>query len=461
MPERLFDQRRALAAIALGTFLLISLFAEYTIRQEGERLAASLRNQTLLQAASVRARIESELNAQLYLANGLSGYVTATATLEPLATEQALNAVFRYGQHLRNIGLAPDNTLRFVHPLKGNEKAIGLYYPDHPQQWPAVQQAIATRTTVLAGPISLIQGGKGLISRTPVFLPDGRYWGIISLVIDSDSLFATVQQSQNTEGFTWALRNKDNDSLIYGQPQLFSQASQRLPISVPGSHWELAMAPAHDLVVNGQRLLILRIGAFTLAGLLAWLVYVVLTERVRVRYIALHDPLTGLPNRRLFDDRLQHAIAQSQRNQQPFALLCIDLDDFKPVNDSHGHRTGDLLLGEIARRINDCVRQSDTFSRIGGDEFMLILPDTSDASGALVVAHKIEAALAEPVFLGDIVIRPSASIGIALYPTHGETAEELIRSVDMAMYRVKQNGKGSIYTLQIGDTTSMIFNRPN
>jgi diguanylate cyclase (GGDEF)-like protein/PAS domain S-box-containing protein len=160
----------------------------------------------------------------------------------------------------------------------------------------------------------------------------------------------------------------------------------------------------------------------------------------RLQYLAQHDQLTSLPNRGLFHDRLRTALVRAKRNRQQLAVLYLDLDQFKPVNDQHGHDIGDLLLREVAARIRQCVRESDTVGRIGGDEFVVLLDATGQADQAVVVAAKIGAALRQPFELAGTRLQVSASIGIALYPAHGEDARQLLRRADDAMYAAKRQG---------------------
>lgn len=153
------------------------------------------------------------------------------------------------------------------------------------------------------------------------------------------------------------------------------------------------------------------------------------------------DPLTGLPNRALFLDRSRRAVAEARREQNGFALLFIDLDGFKVVNDRHGHETGDLLLCEVARRIAACVRESDTVARQGGDEFAVLLPGVNREDTAAVVAQKIIAAIAAPIDVASGPCCVGASVGIAVHPNHGGDVESLLRSADFAMYEAKRRGK--------------------
>jgi len=161
----------------------------------------------------------------------------------------------------------------------------------------------------------------------------------------------------------------------------------------------------------------------------------------RVRFLAHHDLLTGLPNRSLFQDRLQQALAAAKRMQSRVALLFIDLDRFKDVNDSFGHRAGDVLLQTVAARLRKCVRETDTVCRHAGDEYLIVLSALRDPMEAAVVAEKVLAIFEEVFMLESHEVQISASVGISIYPDDGQTMEDLIRNADAAMYHSKKGGR--------------------
>jgi diguanylate cyclase (GGDEF)-like protein len=170
-----------------------------------------------------------------------------------------------------------------------------------------------------------------------------------------------------------------------------------------------------------------------------------ITERrrgeARVQHLAFHDPLTGVPNRLLFLDRLGVAVAQAHRLEQNLAVLFLDLDHFKRINDSLGHPAGDELLRSVAGRLTGCVREGDTVARLGGDEFMALLPGVGTEADAATVGRKILDAVRVPVRLQGRELVVTASIGIAIYPADGLETEALIRNADRAMYRAKECGR--------------------
>jgi len=163
------------------------------------------------------------------------------------------------------------------------------------------------------------------------------------------------------------------------------------------------------------------------------------------RYRANYDALTDLPNRNLFQDRMALAIRQARRTGKPFALLLMDLDRFKWINDTLGHKAGDTVLKTVAQRLSRSIRNSDTVARLGGDEFTVILPELAQKSDAKVVAEKIFTAFAEPVDIDGNEVSISASFGIAIYPTDGEDSDTLQKNADNAMYFAKESGRNRYY----------------
>lgn len=165
----------------------------------------------------------------------------------------------------------------------------------------------------------------------------------------------------------------------------------------------------------------------------------------QLAYAADHDPLTGLPNRNLLKDRTKHAIARAQRKRENFALLFLDLDRFKAVNDSMGHAAGDALLVDVAKRLSGCVREEDTIARLGGDEFVVLLDGPTQERQVRAVTDKIRNTLSKPYRLGTQAANVSVSIGVSLYPFDGQDTETLLGHADTAMYRAKQQGRNRIW----------------
>jgi diguanylate cyclase (GGDEF)-like protein/PAS domain S-box-containing protein len=224
---------------------------------------------------------------------------------------------------------------------------------------------------------------------------------------------------------------------------------QRIWTGLEGAdHWEGELASARS---NGERypvrvaLTAIRDAHGDVSGYMAMLSDISERKRIeeQVRHQAEHDALTGLPNRILLLDRLHQALATWRRQGSRCAVMFLDLDKFKAINDTHGHQAGDIVLREVALHVRACVRQVDTISRLGGDEFVVLLADIKGADQAACVAVAVTQAVALPIDIGGQEVTLSASIGIALCPDDGAEVDTLLHHADVAMYHAKQNGRGS------------------
>src|SRR5262245_37172613 len=161
----------------------------------------------------------------------------------------------------------------------------------------------------------------------------------------------------------------------------------------------------------------------------------------RIAYLAYHDPLTDLPNRSLLHDRLDQAARVANREGTPLALLLLDLDGFKTINDTFGHHAGDRVLQQVAARVRSTLREADTVARLGGDEFAVVLPFT-DVDGAVLAAMKVRQEIERPLIVDDRPLTVRASVGVACFPDHAATAQALLQKSDVAMYLAKGDGAG-------------------
>lgn len=215
-------------------------------------------------------------------------------------------------------------------------------------------------------------------------------------------------------------------------------------------HWHLVSFVSKDIIKKFSRILLVKLfsfgaGLFVIVASGSWFFAYALTKmrihQNQLKALALYDPLTQLPNRRLLYDRLEMIMQQSIRNKYIFGLLYIDLDGFKKINDSLGHEAGDALLCKVAHLLRQCVRKSDTVARLGGDEFAIIACPLDNDDEVQIIAGKVIDTLSEPITISQGKVQIGASIGISLFPSSSEEGKELVRQADQAMYSSKKRGK--------------------
>lgn len=694
-------------SLGLAVLLVVGLAAAGLVVLVGSLASASMqerwRAERLSELGGVRARLEGSINGAVNLTAGLVAEVATRGGITEEQFQRHARELMAERSLLRNLTLAPDNVISMVYPLQGNEAALGLDLLNHPVQGAATRLMIERKRAVLAGPVELVQGGRALIHRVPIYLnaPDapprsGPYWGLMSTPVDFDGLLREAGLHNGGLPYRIGLRGVDGlgergavfwgDAAVFDEPEAFqldirvldgswrmaalpheapagparmvwgahavalllalltmtlvlrlhrlhhrlaeseqlhremaeqlqdvlfrtdaqqrvtylspgwSRLSGRTPESCLGRPWSSLLHPddaqralrrcsefiasqggaydeafrvvdregrVRDVMVraalhrdpagavagtvgvmvdvterkrlearlevaarmferSGEGIVVFddggriqavnpafsRITGYTaaellgsrrdpfagegapagvLAGLWAALCeadfwqgevealrnggepYVialsvtavrdesgVLTQRVaifsditerraterHVQYLALHDSLTGLANRVLLASRFEQGAALARREGHGMALLYFDLDGFKPLNDRYGHEVGDRMLRHVAAQLLQEVRQSDTVARVGGDEFAILLGRMGTLDDAEKVAEKVLEALGMPMVWQGEPLRIGASIGIGLYPQHGESLDALVRVADRAMYQVKGGGAG-------------------
>lgn len=435
-----FRPRPVQLLIALAVCLVVVGTGTGIINLQARQLEARQKVDLLVLGSSIRARLSRELNRVLYLTSGLSSYLAVRRNdLQRDEIEAILARLYNESSHVRNFAIAVGYRLTYVYPVKGNEKAIGLYYPDVPAQWPAIKRAVDSKQPVLIGPVKLVQGGSGLIYRVPIFIND-KYWGLLSSVIDSESLLVDALSEGSSGGYALAIRGKDAMGMagetFWGDAALFdNRDAQLFDLEVPGGKWVMALRATMPPQQEG--LWLMRGLVWLLALILGWSALIVLMQRSRLARQAMFDPLTRLPNRLLTGDRINRALSGLRRDpSRSCLLLFIDLDGFKLINDQFGHKMGDLALQNVAGRVAETLREIDTVGRWGGDEFVVFM-ENIDRNNINDLIEKIRQAVERPVDSAAGPLKVGASIGFAYAPIDGTALDELVRAADSRMYADK------------------------
>lgn len=440
----------ALAVFAGGQIMLARF-----IHGEQQRDAELQRFLALQELATQRARVEGLLDSNLISMRTLRAEIALDPDLEPARFERLVSELLTADLHTRHIAAAPDLVVRYVYPREGNEAASGFDYRANAEQYQSILAAIKAGDIVINGPVELVQGGRALIARLPVYEREGGdFWGVISVVIDHDRLF---RDAGLTGSPRWqiGLRGIDGRGLegevILGDPALWLRQPVTVPVELPVGRWVLAAVPVEggwERPIFSYRWQWLAGSAMNMA--LGLLIFGLLISRRRLQgalstisHQARFDSLTELPNRQYFMYQLGEAIHRARRERRHIALLFIDLDHFKEINDSLGHEAGDELLQSISQRIRASLRGQDLVGRFGGDEFVVLMHDLADPVDAEIVAGKLLDSLHPVLSIQGHDVTIDGSIGIAVYPEDGHSASDLLKHADLAMYAAKAAGRGT------------------
>ncbi|MCP8900507.1 EAL domain-containing protein [Gilvimarinus xylanilyticus] len=571
-------------AIVTGLVLLATMICSEWLLERYFR-ASDLQNkrlQTTQQLTLLGAELSGIINNNLSLISGLSAHIGIHPEIEQGEFSAYVSSVFRQQPLLVNMAAAPNNVVRFIHPLEGNRTVLEADYRDYPRQWEDIKTLTERGAMHLTGPFELIQGQEAVIGRTSVFTRDDQFWGIVSAPIYTQDLYRAAGLSNPNLPLNIAIRwfeeNKTISNVFYGDPQLFADPlAVTTLVDVRSGQWQIVAAPKNGWANTSGTVWLLRASFAVLTGLLLLLVfyryhqsnreyefqqalakkqillsevgklalvggwqisrqrnelkltlwdsqtasilnigdtdtppslseflgqfgdsqgkrlstaiekatlgdafdlelsftgpqrekrwarvlgkpltdyplpYPVLgslqdiTQRKRftnkIQQQAIYDQLTGLPNRLLFYNRLSKAIERAQREKSKLAILFIDLDNFKPVNDNLGHSIGDKLLKEVGQRIKNCIRASDTVARYSGDEFIVILHDVHQSKVPVYISQEIIDAISASFTIDGKQIFCGASVGISIFPDDSQRGETLVSNADQAMYEVKRSGR--------------------
>lgn len=433
----------------ISSVLLIGVVATELVVDAIKRERAAF-NQIELnnRGSDVRIFIERQVSETVLLSTGLIVYVAANPEVNEQEFSDVAKSLIQRAPTVTNIGLARNNVITHIYPLKGNEKALGLDYMENPAQRGSVVKAINERNTVIAGPVNLVQGGVGLIGRLPIFLNnyEQSYWGVASVVVDFEKVVERILKVSDALGISVALKGEDGKGhagkVFWGDAALFDPENRNVyksTIKLPVGEWILAADYADAPAVHMNEL-IARSAGWLITIVIIILSYMLFRAYSIQKSLSLYDSLTRVANRRLFDIKARDALIRARRSKKPAALVFIDLDKFKYVNDNYGHKAGDQVLIDTSTRVQSLLRESDTLARVGGDEFVVVLESLASVEDSQIIARKIQDVI-ESIAIDTTSVHVSASIGVAIYPHDGTSVQALLKKADEAMYEMKQGSK--------------------
>ena len=408
--------------------------------------AIKTRQQSLQSDVSIsRSKIEAAIYEDIYIADALALMLEYDASVVERSWEKLAQQFLQKASNARNIGVAPDDTIRYIYPLEGNEAALGLNFKNAPHQYAAVEKARLLQSVYLDGPLELVQGGTAIIARYPIFLDrplNQQYWGTVSVVLDFDKIIenSLLKDIPNAEIALIRDNLSNEQQLVFGDLKAFHNPDVLLPIHLPNTHWQLA-AKLHywQLPEVNKAQNITNLFGFAGASILFLSIYILFRSYRVAHDAATIDDLTQLPNRRFFFAKLAKRIRRAKYDGN-FSILNIDVNYFKHINDEFGHEAGDDLLRYLAKHLNSAISEGDLVARMGGDEFVILLNSEHNQQAVDRVISRIdEALLHRPFYWKSNSLSVSLSIGCAIY--HGQDEDSLLAEADMKMYQQKQQNK--------------------
>ncbi|SBS61000.1 diguanylate cyclase [Vibrio atlanticus] len=435
--------------LSLLFFLVVMSAIEFFHSKELSYLKDESYSEAKKQLSIIRSRIEAAIVSDMYILNNLSTLVTINPDGDMKSWNKIAENIIRDGFHIRLIGLAEDDILNFVYPMEGNEQILGIDYRDHPTQWESVEIARNIGNTVIAGPFELFQGGQAIITRTPIFRDppfNQDYWGVSSAVISLDELFEDVGIGILENKYKLAIRGANSSgkdgAVFYGSQDVFDNAFVTEQVSFPYGGWYLALSGNEHVLMDVQwyRIQAVRLVGYTIMLMLAFAFFTIYRLYRIADSRSMHDELTMLPNRRYFMYSLKQAFKVTQKQRaRTFAVVNIDLDGFKAINDTFGHAAGDQVLIECANRIKSELRGSGIVARIGGDEFLVLLPRIIDDQHVSSIVAKLRRAICStPVVYDTHSIYLRISVGWVIHNNNYSDVDALLKAADEKMYEQKR-----------------------
>ncbi|WP_027109193.1 sensor domain-containing diguanylate cyclase [Lacticigenium naphthae] len=431
-----------LLATLLAVFLLLpvrSLRMEH--KKHAEYTEKELARKELI---SVKDAIQLDLNTSLQYAEFLELFIQNNQ--EPTQAELVKVAQLLRNDHhaIDSVSLAKNGEVSFVYPLQGNEAALGMDLLSDPTRRDAVMEAIEERTAVAQGPVRSKAGGNKIFNRQPIYIgeEEEKFWGIATVALDFDDLLERNGIEKQQGDYYLALKIEENatdnvTNVIWGYPYIFDKDALKETISLPNESWTVAIYPREGWA--GIKTFFVREMVFYYALILLIFIFMYKFSQsfFEKREQAQMDLLTQTLNKQTFENMVRN------RLQIPFAkgaIILIDLNEFKQVNDQHGHLVGDQILKEVSARIKNVLRPTDQIGRIGGDEFMLFLRNADSALDVKHIMKYVYDAFSTPIQLRDQEFNIDFEMGYALIKKE-RSFEELFEKADRHMYMSKRFNK--------------------
>ncbi len=369
---------------------------------------------------------------------------------------EKISAILVNQQSILNVSLAPNGVVSKIFPLRGNESVIGLDYLDSGGSDEA-RKAVATDKLTLAGPFDMVQGGQTLTGRLPVYLGVGgerKFWGFVGIALAYPGVLQAAYldelYQQGYAGQIWRIHPATNEKQVIWESEVaLGEEVRTKPIHLFNVTWYISVSritnPRAWLETIFYSAIILFVSL--MAGLLSFHYFELRQMKTILEKMAMTDSLTGLPNRRCVVHTLETMLDKAKKEKKSLSLVYVDLNNFKNVNDLHGHEEGDRVLIMSSEIIRESLGDRGLVGRVGGDEFILLLPNAVPGAELDAIQEKIRSALQITVPASspnqNDMVHVSASFGASTYPEDGEYLQSLLHEADIRMYMDKKKHHGN------------------
>lgn len=337
---------------------------------------------------------------------------------------------------VNNIGILKGTTIQWNYPYEANKSSIGVDLAENESQRKSVLEVKETLRSSFQGPVKLVQGGEGYIVRSPLLDHQGNYWGMTSLVIRKESFEKLFDEYQTVLGIDVIILS--GEDVLFGESNLITKDLEWFQYNGNLFDWKVGIDAGKQYRPDQFKTVLLFVVSFIVFDLITAATYLSIKANEVIRKEAIHDQLTGARNRNGLPEDMEQFMSSSNRNEHKVGIIILDLNQFKYINDTFGHMVGDIVLIETTKKLKSIARSGDIVYRVGGDEFLIIVPVISDEMALVQAMHRIKEHLFFDITVKNNTIQVGASLGHALYPDDGTTFDEIFQVADKRMYQDKR-----------------------
>ncbi|NTV91093.1 MAG: sensor domain-containing diguanylate cyclase [Clostridiales bacterium] len=423
--------------VSIAVFIVIMLFTWLSVN----RLHQKEILETTDRFIAFKSNAERLIYSNITLLQGFNAYLQSSSDFDSAGTNTYMeNLLANNSNKIRNIGVIKDTTIIWNYPGETNKAAIGVDLAKIDGQKEPVLKVKKELVSVLQGPVDLVQGGSGFIARIPVLKKDIGYWGQISIVLKSDEIIRELELYAEEADLNIVVfsRVKNQELQFMGDKDADIASMLEFQIDKDLINWKAYAEPEggwHNELPLIISVIIAAIAGSILIGLFAG--KIIETHR-KLMVLSFQDSLTGLYNRHFLDKYMKIILSAAQRNNKKAAVMIMDINKFKNVNDSYGHKMGDLVLVETSRILREMTRENETVFRIGGDEFLIAIPEIESEETLINFKERLNFGYCKYFSIPDYKMDVSLSIGYSIYPDEGKNMDDLLQIADKKMYEEKR-----------------------